>query len=112
MDSYEPGELFVYVNGDRWELGQVKRENNDGTGYFCWYSTGDTCANTPTGCMHKLANAGWSHIEKRPEPVVWLDEAYDDGTKRWLCECPTCGASFGDFRSEREAYEYGRRWVR
>lgn len=64
MDRYEPGELFVYVNGDRWELGQVKRENNDGTGYFCWYSTGDTCANTPTSCMHKLANAGWSHVEQ------------------------------------------------
>ena len=36
--EYEPGELFVYTNGDRWELGMVKRPNNDGSGYFCYYS--------------------------------------------------------------------------
>ena len=70
MTDFEPGELFVYTNGDRWELGQVKRPNNTGTGYFCWYSTGDTCANTPVEKMHKLANAGWSHVER----------AGDDGT--------------------------------
>ena len=63
-DSFDPGELFVYTNGDRWELGQVKRANIDGTGYFCWYSTGDTAANTPVECMHKLANAGWTHVER------------------------------------------------
>lgn len=63
-DRYEPGELFVYMNGDHWELGQVKRENNTGDGYFCYYSLGDTAANTPLRCMHKLANAGWSHIER------------------------------------------------
>lgn len=62
-ETYEPGELFVYTNGDRWELGQVKRPNNDGTGYFCWYTVGDTAANTPVERMHKLANAGWSHVE-------------------------------------------------
>lgn len=68
-ETYEPGELFVYMNGDHWELGEVKRPNNTGTGYFCWYSTGDTAANTPTRCMHKLANAGWSHIERLRELV-------------------------------------------
>ena len=68
-ETYEPGELFVYMNGDHWELGEVKSANNTGTGYFCWYSTGDTAANTPTRCMHKLANAGWSHIEKLRELV-------------------------------------------
>lgn len=66
-ETYEPGELFVYMNGDHWELGEVKSANNTGTGYFCWYSTGDTAANTPTSHMHKLANAGWSHIEKLRE---------------------------------------------
>ena len=68
-DTYVPGELFVYVNGDRWELGMVKRPNHDGTGYFCYYSRGDTAANTPLRCMHKLANAGWTRIEQL------LDEA-------------------------------------
>lgn len=49
---------------DRWELGMVKRPNNTGDGYFCWYSCGDTAANTPLWCMHKLANAGFTQIEQ------------------------------------------------
>lgn len=62
-ETFAEGELFVYVNGDRWELGMVKRPNRTGDGYFCWYSTGDTAANTPTRCMHKLANSGYTKIE-------------------------------------------------
>lgn len=80
-ETYEPGELFVYMNGDHWELGEVKRPNNTGTGYFCWYSTGDTAANTPTRCMHKLANAGWSHIEKLRELVRELYDELDAATQ-------------------------------
>ena len=63
-ETYKPGELFVYVNGDRWELGMVKRANGQGDGYFCWYSRGDTVANIPVWCMHKLDNAGFTHIEQ------------------------------------------------
>lgn len=63
-EYFSPGELFVYTNGDRWELGMVKRPNNSGDGYFCYYSRGDTAANTPTSCMHKLSNAGFTHIEQ------------------------------------------------
>ena len=63
-EAYEPGELFVYRNGDRWELGMVKGPNHDGSGYFCWYSRGDTAANTPTRCMHRLANAGLTRVER------------------------------------------------
>lgn len=57
--EYEPGELFIYTNGDKYEIGMVKRPNNDGTGYFCYYHSGETAANTPTDCMHKLINAGY-----------------------------------------------------
>lgn len=57
METYKPGELFIYVNGDRYEIGKVKRPNNTGDGYFCWYHSGDTAANTPTDRMHKLTNA-------------------------------------------------------
>ena len=57
MKSFEPGELFVYLNGDQAEIGKVKRPNNDNTGYFCYYSEGDTAANTPIGCMYKLVNS-------------------------------------------------------
>lgn len=56
-EKYEPGELFIYRNGDRYEIGKVKRPNNTGDGYFCYYHSGDTAANTPTDRMHKLTNA-------------------------------------------------------
>jgi hypothetical protein len=69
MTKFESCELFVYVNGDRWELGMVKRPNNTGDGYFCWYSRGDTAANTPLSHMHKLANAGWTHIEQQMDDL-------------------------------------------
>lgn len=60
--EFKPGELFVYVNGDRWELGTVKRKVNADT-YACWYTTGDTAARTPVDHMYKLDNAGYTHIE-------------------------------------------------
>ena len=62
-DTFKPGELFVYTNGSHWELGQVKRVVVEGEAYFCWYSTGDTAARTPVERMHKLENAGFSHVE-------------------------------------------------
>ena len=55
--EFYPGELFIYRNGDRYEIGKVKRPNNYGNGYFCYYSKGDTAANTPIDHMHKLENA-------------------------------------------------------
>ena len=96
MTEYANGELFVYVNGDRWELGMVKRPNDDGDGYFCWYSTGDTAANTPTWCMHKLANHGFTKIEgilrshtnvARRINVSNVDTDYATGH----CACSACG---------------------
>ena len=81
-NEFKPNELFVYVNGSRWELGMVKRPNNSGDGYFCWYSRGDTAANTPLRCMRKLENAGWTHIEQA------LDDAIEEIVE--LCgSCPS-----------------------
>ena len=54
---FKRGELFVYANGERFEIGKVKSPNAKGDGYFCWYHEGSTAANTPARCMHKLANA-------------------------------------------------------
>ncbi|MBR3387507.1 MAG: hypothetical protein IKG84_04665 [Bacteroidales bacterium] len=73
-ETYEPGELFVYTNGDCWELGMVKGPNNSGDGYFCWYSRVDTAVNTPTSRMHKLANAGITHIEQLLDDAKADDE--------------------------------------
>ena len=57
MTSFKEGELFIYINGDRAEIGKVKRKNNAGDGYFCHYHEGSTAANTPLNCMYKLINA-------------------------------------------------------
>ena len=87
--TFSRGELFVYVNGDCWELGMVKRPNNTGDGYFCWYSTGDTAANTPTRCMHKLANHGLTKVEGLlREATNGIADADADGD---LLPCPFCG---------------------
>jgi len=69
MKEFKDGELFVYTNGNRWELGMVKRKVDETT-YACWYSMGDTASHTPVSHMHKLENAGFTRIEEL------LDDAY------------------------------------
>lgn len=94
--EYRPGELFVYTrdgNCEHMELGQVCRKVNDGT-YACWYSTGDTAACTSVRNMRKLANAGWSHVERAGEDS-FCELHYgedDDGTDGW--HCSKCGGWF------------------
>ena len=55
IPDYYPGEAFVYVNDESWEVGVVK-SRRDAYTYFCWYSSGDTAAATPVFNMHKLVN--------------------------------------------------------
>lgn len=55
MHEFEVGELIIYVNGDRYEIGKIKRLCNDGA--FVYYHEGDTASKTPYDCMHKLTNA-------------------------------------------------------
>lgn len=85
-ERFTEGELFVYVNGDRWELGMVKRPNNTGDGYFCWYSTGDTAANTPVDHMHKLENHGFTKMEGLLRAATSVSDATGErqgaGTRR------------------------------
>lgn len=54
MDEYREGELIIYQNGDRYEVGKIKRLTE--TGAFVWYSEGDTAAKTPYEAMHKTTN--------------------------------------------------------
>lgn len=53
-DKFEVGEYIIYVNGDRHEIGKIKRITDDGA--FVWYHSGDTASKTPFDCMHKLEN--------------------------------------------------------
>lgn len=52
--DFKEGEYIIYVNGDRYEIGKIKRIVQDGA--FVWYHSGDTAAKTPFDCMHKLEN--------------------------------------------------------
>lgn len=54
--TLNPGQMVIYTNGDRVEFGIIKRPNNTGTGYFVYYHTGDTAANTPTHCLSPIHN--------------------------------------------------------
>lgn len=66
--EFKPGEAFVYANGDRYEIGIVKRKNPNMPGsHFCWYHTGDTAANTNEADMHRLAN-GYAFRIARLDP--------------------------------------------
>ena len=53
--TYREGELILYQNGSRFEIGRIKRIVNDGA--FVYYHSGDTAAKTPFDCMRKLTNA-------------------------------------------------------
>lgn len=53
--AFKAGDLVIYRNGDRYEIGKIKRIVPDGA--FVWYSEGDTAAKTPFDCMHPLTNA-------------------------------------------------------
>ena len=55
MNEFKIGEYIIYVNGDRYEIGKIKRITEAGA--FVWYHEGETAAKTPFDCMHKLANA-------------------------------------------------------
>ena len=55
MEKFEIGEVVIYQNGDRFELGIVKSVcGNDE--YFIWYHTGDTSARTNARNLHKVSN--------------------------------------------------------
>lgn len=51
---FKEGEYIIYVNGDRYELGRIKRLCDDGA--FVCYHEGETAAKTPYVCMRKLVN--------------------------------------------------------
>lgn len=54
MENFNEGDYIIYQNGDRYEIGKIKRIVDDGA--FVWYHDGDTAAKTPFDRMHKIAN--------------------------------------------------------
>lgn len=108
MTVFKENELFIYKNVDSYELGKVKRPNNTGTGYFCWYHTGSTCANTPVECMHKLTNSYviketlFNSLDDRKQSR-WYGEydGYADGNPVYdIWSCGECGHVFEEWDEE------------
>ena len=54
MENFNEGDYIIYQNGDRYEIGKIKRIVDDGA--FVWYHSGNTAAKTPFDCMHKIIN--------------------------------------------------------
>ena len=52
--GFNVGEYIIYVNGDKYEIGRIKRICDDGA--FVSYHAGETGAKTPFDCMHKIVN--------------------------------------------------------
>lgn len=77
MKDFKENELIIYQNGDRFEIGRIKRIVEDGA--FVYYHSGDTASKTPFDCMHKLindcciieTNLGGETFRQR---VKWLEE--------------------------------------
>ena len=53
-DTIEIRDGYLYVNGDRYEIGRVVSTHPDGA--FVCYHEGETAAKTPYECMHRLEN--------------------------------------------------------
>ena len=55
MNEFREGDYVIYVCGDRYQIGLIKRVVDDGA--FVWYYEGDAASKTPFAMMHKLDNA-------------------------------------------------------
>ena len=89
MTEFHEGEYIIYQIGDRFEIGKIKRVTNNGA--FVYYHEGDTAAETPFDCMHKLEN-GFTVKETSLGGAVPEAEALRKELKRCVNElCLQCG---------------------
>lgn len=54
MNDFKVGQLIVYVNGPRYEIGKIKKLCDHGA--FVNYHAGSTAAMTPYDLMHPIMN--------------------------------------------------------
>ena len=52
--KFKEGQLIIYTNGDKLEIGKIKRLTEGGA--FVWYHSGETAAKTNFDDMHPLVN--------------------------------------------------------
>ena len=80
--KFKVGEVVMYQNGDRNELGIVKKveslgsheENRIAWGYRVWYHTGDTTAMTHESLLKPISNAyAYTVLRRGVNPEMELD---------------------------------------
>jgi len=55
MKDFKEGEYVIYQDGNRYELGKIKRIINGSI--FVYYTSGNTASKTSISHLHKLTNA-------------------------------------------------------
>lgn len=63
-EEFKEGEIVLYQNGDNFELGEVKKVNDDKTA-FVYYHKGKTAARTPFENLHKIQNLHSFDIQRK-----------------------------------------------
>lgn len=64
MNKYKVGDLVLYQNGDRFELGIIKKKRDEES-FWVWYHTGDTAALTHIRNLHKIINEYAFNVERK-----------------------------------------------
>ena len=62
-------QLVIYRNGDRYEIGKIKKLTDHGA--FVYYSSGDTAALTNYDDIHPIVNAHCILATSLGNPPVW-----------------------------------------
>lgn len=75
--EFHEGELVLYQNGSRFEIGEIQRIVSDGA--FVYYHEGDTAAKTPFDCLRKIVNA------------YTIKETSLGSKRKAMMTCPKCG---------------------
>lgn len=68
--KYYVGEVVIYQNGNTFQLGVVKKVNEDSDSYFVNYHTGDTAALTHAQYLHKIENCYAFLIVRKHAEIV------------------------------------------
>lgn len=96
--QFQEGQYVIYQNGDRFEIGKIKRIVSDGA--FVYYSAGDTAAKTPFDCMHPIQNGYviWKTSLGGKTRTDWQrrnNPNYSpfDGSGEYLYTCSGCGGT-------------------
>ena len=91
--DFKVGDLIIYQNGDRFEIGKIKRMVDDGA--FVWYSTGETEAITEEVQIHGAMVYGCKDCMSRW--IMYLEKGLEepgcDDRKPvpFGIRCPFCG---------------------